>query len=131
MLFLAVGGMLMDADRRGVDHLHIAVVSCGNTLQKPIPDAGFAPAVEAVHAGGIRAIARRNVRPRRACPKSPEDAVENLPVVRAFNAPHVVGQQRFNHRPLKIRQIKASHAKLPLKSLNHCSARLGIPFMGM
>ena len=81
MPFLTVGGVLMHPDRRGGDHLDIAVVSSGDALQKPIPDAGFAPAVEAVRAGGVRAIARRNVRPGRARPKPPEDAVEDLPVI--------------------------------------------------
>jgi hypothetical protein len=42
--------------------LDVAIISLGNSLQKPVPNACLAPAVEAVHAGGVRAI------PRRKCP---------------------------------------------------------------
>ena len=41
--FFTLGPMLMDADRRGVDHLQIAVVSLGNRIENAIPNAKITP----------------------------------------------------------------------------------------
>jgi hypothetical protein len=53
--------MLMDADRRGVDHLQIAVVRLGYRVENATPHAELPPSNKAVVAGGVRAVALRNV----------------------------------------------------------------------
>ena len=51
--FFYVGGMLMNAHDRRVDHLDIAVVGLGDGVHEPIPMTGLAPAVEAIVAGRV------------------------------------------------------------------------------
>jgi len=58
---------------------------------------GFAPPVEAVHARRVRAIARRNICPRRARPQSPEYPVQNPPVIDPRNRANRGRQQRLDH----------------------------------
>ena len=48
----------------------------------------LAPSVEAVHAGRVRAVARRNVGPRRPGAEPPEDAVEHAAIIDASHATH-------------------------------------------
>jgi hypothetical protein len=132
VVFLAIGGVLVDADRGAVDHLHIAIVSLGNSVKKHAPDARLAPPVEPVHAGRMRPIARRNISPRRPRPEPPENPVQHPTVIHPRHAPRLLRQQGLDHRPFEIRQIKPSHIKPPrLRRLNHNFARLGILFMGM
>lgn len=47
----------MDTNTGAVDHDDVTVVALGDRLGKPISHAGFAPADEAVVAGGRRTIA--------------------------------------------------------------------------
>jgi hypothetical protein len=110
--FFAVGGVLVDPDRRRVDHLDIAVIGFGNSRQKAIPHPRPSPSVEAVHAGRVRTVAIGNVRPGRSRPQPPEDPVQNPTVVDARHPTRLVGQQRRNHRPFEIRQIETSHSSL-------------------
>jgi len=83
-------------------------------------DARLAPPVETVHTGRVRAIALGNIGPGRARPKPPENPVQNTAIINAGNAARLVRQQRLDHSPLEIRQIKTSHSNL---------ADSGIPFM--
>ena len=55
----------MDANDRAIDHLHVAIVGLGDRIHQPIPHPGFAPTVEAIVGGGVRAIAARQVPPTR------------------------------------------------------------------
>ena len=79
--FFGVRGMLMDADRRGIDHLNIAVVGGGYGFEDRRPDAGLAPAVKTIGAGRAGTVAIRQVFPRRARPQTPEDTVENPAII--------------------------------------------------
>ena len=105
--------MLVDPDDGGVDHLHVAVMRCGDRIHQAIPDASFAPAVEAVVNGGARAIALRQVPPERTRAQHPEDAVENPPVVDPRHAARLVREVRLDRLPLEIRQLIAGHCKAP------------------
>ncbi len=73
--------MLMHAHHGAVDHLNLAVVSLYDRVHNPVPDAGLAPAVEAVVAGRIGTIALRKIAPRRTGTQNTEDPVRNPPVV--------------------------------------------------
>jgi hypothetical protein len=55
--------MLVNADGRGVDQLQVAVISLGNSIENPVPDAQLAPSNEPVVAGGRRTIALRYISP--------------------------------------------------------------------
>jgi hypothetical protein len=106
--------MLVDPNARAVDHLQFAIVGFGNFFQQVVPDAGPPPAHKAVVAGGMRAIALRNVRPGAARPKAPQNAVDHPPVINPRHAPALVRQQRLDHGPLEICQVKAAaHDKAP------------------
>ena len=117
-----VGRVLMNADRGGVDHLQIAVVSLRNRLEDPVPDAELPPPDEAVVAGRRRSVALRNVRPGRAGPQPPVDAVQHLPIIGPRHPARLVRQQRLDDRPFEIRQLVAACAhRAPPRSLNHLS----------
>lgn len=100
--------MLVNPNTRTVDHLQLAVVGPGHSFQQAIPNAGSPPSHEPVVAGGVRTIALRHIRPGTACAETPENTVDDPPIVHPRHAPALVGQQRLNHRPLEIRQIKAA-----------------------
>jgi hypothetical protein len=57
----------MDANDRSVDHLDLALMSLDDGIHQPVPDPGFAPALEAVVDRRHRPIALRQVAP--ACPE--------------------------------------------------------------
>jgi hypothetical protein len=57
--------LLVNAHDRGVDHLHVAVVSLDNGVHQSIPDAGLSPSIEAVIDRGARPVAFREIRPGR------------------------------------------------------------------
>ena len=61
-------------------------------------------------------VARRNICPRRPRPQTPEYPVQDLPVIGALHPTHLGRQQRLDHTPFKIRQIKACHQKALLPS---------------
>src|SRR6476660_6352215 len=109
--------MLVDPDDGGVDHLHIAVMGCSDRIHQAVPDASFAPAVEAVVNGGWRPIALRQVRPERTRAQHPEDAVENPPIIDPWHAPRLVRQVRLDRLPLPLRQFVAAHPKAPEKEV--------------
>ena len=57
-----VGGMLMHADGRGVDHLHVARVGLRNLREYALPYAEFAPSHKPVIASRRRARSARGCR---------------------------------------------------------------------
>jgi hypothetical protein len=100
--------MLMNPDRRRVDHLDVAVVSLGNRVQKPVPNARLAPAVEAVHAGRVRAVAGGDVSPGRARAQPPEDPVQHAPVIDARNPRGLFGNNGWiTHHSKSVRSKRA------------------------
>ncbi len=84
----------------------------GDGVHHPIPHPGLPPSHEAVVTGGARAIALRQVSPRRTRSQHPEDAVQHAAVIDAWDASRLVGQQRLDHAPLEIGQIISAHAEL-------------------
>jgi len=81
-----------------------------------------------VHAGGVRAVALRNISPRRANPQPPEYPVSHGPVIQPRDAARLVRQQGLNHWPLEIRQIKTRHINLHDLKSESSSCRFGNPF---
>lgn len=107
--------MLMNTDTGAVDHDDVAIESFRNLAQNMIPDTGLSPSHEPVVACGIRTISIRNICPRRACPKPPQDAVDHPRVVNAGHAARPIRQQWLNNIPLEIGEIKPAtgHKKPP------------------
>ena len=103
------GGLLMNSHAGRIDHLHLAVMGGNHRVHQPIPDAGFAPAVEPIVDCRRRPIALRQVSPGRSRSQDPEYSVHDTPVVDARNPAWLVRQQRLDHVPLEIRQIVARH----------------------
>ena len=66
--------------------------------------------------------------PPRAQP--PEDAVQNTTVIDPRHAAHLCRQKWLDHRPLEIRQIKASHLNLPVEINESEHLRAGNPVYG-
>src|SRR5690606_1832121 len=100
--------MLMDPDGGTVDHHQFAVESLRDRRQKPIPHTRFAPADEAVVAGGVRTIALGNVSPGAAGAKPPQYPVDHPAIIHPRYAAWLVGKQRLDHRPLEIGQLKTT-----------------------
>ena len=73
-------------------------------VQKLVPDPGLPPSHKAVVAGGAGPVAVRNVRPRAARAKTPQNAVDHTPVVHPRHAAALLGQQRLNTRAYYQRQ---------------------------
>ena len=99
----------MHAYDRTVDHLHPAIVSFHDRVHKPVPDAGFAPAVEAIVDRRVRPVALGQIAPWQARAQHKEHAVEDLPVVLRLHAAPFRRQHRFDNAPLEVRQIVTCH----------------------
>lgn len=97
----------MNAYDRAVDHLHFAVVSLDNGVHQTVPDAGLAPAIEAVVCARVRPVALGQIAPRGAGPQHPKDAVENTPVLSRFGTPAIPRQNRFDNAPLEVGEVVA------------------------
>ena len=97
----------MDAHQRTVDHLYLAVVCLDDGIHQPIPDAGLAPAVEAIVDGRVRPISLRQIAPGRSGPQNPENAAEDTAIVRWLAATTACRQNRLDNAPLEIRQVVA------------------------
>lgn len=102
--------LLVRPDRGTVDHLDVAVVRCADGVHQSVPYARLPPSIEAVLAGGARAVTLRRVAPWRTRPQHPEDAVQHAPVVDARHASWFVGQQRLDHAPPEVGQMVSAHA---------------------
>jgi hypothetical protein len=102
-------GLLVRPDGSAVDHLDVAIVRGADGVHQPVPYARLSPSVEAVVAGGARAIALRQVTPRCTRAQHPEDAVQRAPVIDPRYASRFVGQQWLDHAPLEVGQIVSAH----------------------
>jgi hypothetical protein len=123
-----VGSVLMNPDRGTIDHLQVAIVGAGHGIKDAIPDADLPPADEPVVAGRRGTIALRDVGPRRAGAQSPEDTVEDLPIVSPGHAARLVRQQRRDHGPLKIGYLVAAQGhELSSHDLESAFDRFGNP----
>src|SRR5215467_9379635 len=121
-------GLLMDAHAGRIDHLHLAIMGGDHRLHQAVPDAGFAPAVEAIVDRRRRPVAFRHVGPWCSRSQHPEDAVQHPTVIDPRHTAWLVRQQRLDHLPLEVRQIVARHRKAPFGTLNHFSRLLGIVY---
>lgn len=97
----------MNAHNRAVDHLHVAIVRLDDRVHQSVPDARFAPAIEAVVRARVRPIALGQIAPRGARPQHPKDAVENTPIVSRFGTSAVHRQNRFDNAPLEVGEVVA------------------------
>lgn len=98
----------MHADRGGVDHLQIAVVTLRDSLENPVPHAQLPPPHKAVVAGRGRPVALGDIRPGGTGSEPPIDAVEHAPIVRPRDTARLVGQNGFYDRPFEIRKFVAA-----------------------
>ena len=112
----------MNPDHGGVDHLDAPVISLCNGVHNSIPHAGFAPAVEAIVDGRVRAITFGKIAPGHARAQREEDAVQHPPVVNPGVAPRLVGQKRSDRPPLEFRQVEPTHSEAPVLVLESRSA---------
>ena len=60
------GSMLVHAHDGGIDHLHCRIMTGGQRIHDPVPDASPPPTNEAIVTGGPGTIGLRQVAPRRA-----------------------------------------------------------------
>ena len=82
-------------------------------LQNTLPEAIARPAHEAVIAGLPGAVARRHVAPRRARLFSPENAIENTPVVNEGVTTARIGRQQWLQLPpLLLGQVGSAHRRI-------------------
>jgi hypothetical protein len=110
----------VNADGRTVDHLHFAAMSFRHGVHQAIPDARFAPAIEAIVGSRVRAITLRQISPGRPRSQHPKDAIHHAPVVPSLGTRTPLRQNRFDHAPLEIREVvahDASSAVCELESL--------------
>ena len=105
--------MLMHAHDRAVDHLNLAVVSLRNGCQQLVPDAGLAPAHEAIVAGRRWAIALGDIGPRRSRPQAPEYAVENTTVINPWHSARLARQQWIDDCPFRVTEFVATKLRHP------------------
>lgn len=99
----------MGANGGAVDHLDVAVMSGGDGVHHPVPDARLPPSHEAVVAGGARTVAFGQITPRRTGSQHPKDAVQYAPVIDTWHASWFVREKRFDHAPLEIGQVISAH----------------------
>ncbi len=59
-------------------------------------------------------VSRRNISPPGTGPEPPGYSIPNLPIIPPLDPAHLRREQRLDHRPLKIRQIKTSRVDLLL-----------------
>ncbi len=112
--------LLMGANGGAVDHLDVAIVRGGDGVHQSIPNARLPPSIETVVAGSARAIALRQVAPRRTGAQHPEDAVQHAPVIDTWHTSGLVGQKRLDHAPLEVGQIISAHAERESELTTKC-----------
>ena len=91
------GGTLMNAHDGRVDHLDVTVMSFDDGIHNPIPDTGFAPLIEAVVAGRVRAVPFRQGTPPHAGTQNPEDTFQPPLVGNRRNTVLLVWKKRFDN----------------------------------
>jgi hypothetical protein len=104
---------------RGVDHLHSGIMSSGECVYDPAPNAGPPPANETVIASGVGTERIRQIAPWCSGSKDPENAVENTTVVHPRNSTRLVGQHRLDRGPFTVGEFIAHDSKPQFGSLNH------------
>lgn len=96
----------MNADRGGVDHLNIVIVSMRGSFPKD-PRCCHPPAIEVIRAGRVH-LSRKGISTRDAlCVQAAEDSVQHWPVAASL-AHHTFATVRARHYPIEIRQHIAS-----------------------
>lgn len=120
----------MHAHDRAVDHLHLAVVRLDDGLHQAVPDAGLAPAIEAVVGRGVGPVSTRQVAPRRAGTQHPEDAIEHASVVLRLGPSPVHRQKRLDDTPLEVCEIVAHDPSSDVSKLESLFADLRYKKLG-
>lgn len=123
----------MSPDRRRVDqHLGRRAARRSQGIEDIAPHALGRPAHEPVVQGLSRPIHGRGIGPAAAGLQHMHDAADHPAVIDPGNTSRVCRKMRRKPRELIVGkpEIRTRHHKLPSGSLNHASARLGIPFMG-
>ena len=104
----------MGAHDRGVDQMRRIRRAGGQRLEIARPHAGLRPSSVAVvkrHHSGV--VALRQVAPRRAGARRPENPVQRPPVVLPRHPAQLVRRQRRDHRPPLAGQVKTSDPQAP------------------
>ena len=114
----------MNAHARTIDHLHLAAMRLRHGVHQPIPDARFAPAIEAIVGSRVRAITLRQIAPGRPSSQHPKNAVHHAPVVQSLGSRTPSRQNRFDHAPLEIRKVVAHDASSAVGELESLFADL-------
>src|SRR5271170_7808971 len=109
----------MYADNGCVDHLDCRIMRGSERSHDLSPDASPSPTNEAVVAGGVRAVAVREITPRRARPQDPKDAVQNTAVIQARIATRLVRQHWLDGGPFIVGEFVAHDLSPQLGGLNH------------
>ena len=99
------GPMLVHAHDRRIDHLHRRIMSSGQHLHDPVPDAGPPPANEPIVASGTGSVGLRQIAPRCARPQDPEGTIEETPVIYARDVAWFVREHRFDDAPFAVAQF--------------------------
>jgi hypothetical protein len=100
--------MLMNPDRRRVDHLEIPVVRPRDGVEELVPDTHLPPANEAVVASCGWPIALGDIGPGRTCPDPPVDPVQHSTIIYPRHPAGLVRKQWLDDRPLEIGQFVAT-----------------------
>jgi hypothetical protein len=98
------GCLLVDAHRRGIDHLHLLIarlMSGDDGVHQLVPDALLAPAVEAVIDRRVRPVSFRQIRPGRSETQLIKDAIQDPAVINSWHTARLVRQQRLDRPRLQ------------------------------
>lgn len=115
--------VLMYADNGSVDHLDGAVMGFREGLHDRVPDASHPPTNKPVVASRVRPKGLRQIAQWCSRPQYPEDAVEDTPVVDPRHAARLVGKERPDGSPLKVREFVSHDSRPRLGSLESCLSR--------
>jgi hypothetical protein len=99
--------MLVHAHDRRIDHVHRRIMSSGESLHDPVPDAGPPPANEPIVASRTGSVGFRQITPRRARPQDAEDTIEDTPVVYPGDVARFVREHRHDDAPFAVAQFIA------------------------
>jgi hypothetical protein len=67
----------MNAHRRCIDHLYLAIIGLGDGLHQAIPNTGFAPAIKPIVAACVTPISIGQIPPRRIGSQDLENSIED------------------------------------------------------
>lgn len=100
----------MRPDGSAVEHLDVAVIGGSDDIRHPIQNARDPPAHEAIVVSGARTISFGQVAPFSAGSQHLKDAIQQSAVIDARHTSWLVGQQRFNHKPIEVSRVISAHA---------------------